>query len=1049
MELLIVHLTDIHIRDDADFDLLSERIGSIGGAICNHITDPDETNMLFCITGDFAFSGKDDQYTAIGMILEEICMIVRARFPQVDIYPVFVPGNHDCDFDADGASVREALLTSSKLNISDISQLKVCTSIQKGFFDFCSEWYKKFGAMYCSNDKVLTINELNFNKENIGIKFHCFNTSWCSKKQEEKGKMKIVSGKMKMPADNFPDKKPQDIVITLMHHDAEWLDWEDKVAWDNYHKRYSDIILVGHDHTIEFAWKQNYDDSSNYTIKGNQLFDKYSPNQSGFNILKIKTSESPVQECFFTYEWDGTIYKKIIDTGYRPFIKNRFIGSGIELKEEMWEYLEELDLDINKNERSLKLSDIYAFPTLREEKEKGAKFFRNKKDLIEYITENRFISLIGQKEYGKTALLKQLFEEYYAQKKFPVFLDIAEIYTSDGEALNRIIGKKYEETYNNINADIILQKDTTELICLIDNFEDIHLMDKTAKRFLKYLTNKFGIVIISRNPKLDLLNPLSYVEMNDFLQDTFKGLVIQSVGQSYKDRIINQWLLLDDDTQDINSTSFDAKKREKYTQIQTVMKSNYFNKTPLDLLLVLSYLEQDHPAQINYSRFSYIYDGLIMGKLSNIANKNTNLISTYKTILQKLAYKMYEDSIPSFVAESYVMGVIFDYKENHSNLMLKAADVIENLVKHRFLECKNDTYRFKHRYVYFYFVGSYINNRLPRDKKDDVIRNVFANIDQDINYNVALFLSYNLNKEFDVLPMIKELESSLLKDFEDFKYEDLKPLIEEWGGNIEKEIERIYTIPENKNIPILREKALEKQEEREHEVEETENTSKIPTDEDVIRLNEDVLKLGRIIDFMGDMLKNYAGEMENQPRQDTIDLMFRSVLKIVGSFCKLFVYLVDKLISMVEDKIKDGTEEEIHAKSDFIEVIKFLFSQVWFQFISMNITYLANSLASDVIKENINTYSNIMNTEFVKMTQLEYLLRTANTRLPISEINELFKGKNCLDDISQNILKNNIYRYLSSYQFDDNDRRKVCSILEFNIKDVLIEEQRLITLKNK
>ncbi len=51
-----------------------------------------------------------------------------------------------------------------------------------------------------------------------------------------------------------------------------------------------------------------------------------------------------------------------------------------------------------------------------------------------------------------------------------------------------------------------------------------------------------------------------------------------------------------------------------------------------------------------------------------------------------------------------------------------------------------------------------------------------------------------------------------------------------------------------------------------------------------------------------------------------------------------------------------------------IEVIKFLFSQIWFQFISTNITYLSNSLASDVIKENINTYSNIMNSEFVKMT---------------------------------------------------------------------------------
>ena len=1049
MELLIVHLTDIHIRDDEDFDVLSSRLGSIGGAICNHITEPDETKVLFCVTGDFVFSGKDAQYVTIGMILEEIYSLIKSRFPQVDICPVFVPGNHDCDFDAEEASLREALLVSPKLDITNVSLLKTCTSIQKGFFDFCDEWDKKYGAVYCSNDRVLTINEWNFEKENLCIKIHCINTSWCSKKQEEKGKMKIITGKMKMPSTDFPDKKKQDIVITMMHHDAEWLDWEDKEVWNNYHKKYSDIILVGHDHNIEFTWKENYDGSSNYHIKGNQLFDKYSPNQSGFNILKIKVNENPMQECFFTYEWDGVIYKKIIDTGYHPFVKNRFFGSGIELKEEIWEYLEELDIDINKDGRNLKLSDIFGFPTLREEKEKGARYFREKKRLIKYIDENKFIVLSGQREYGKTALLKQLFEEYYDQKKFPVFLNIAEINTSDGEILNKIIGKKYEETYNNITADMILQKDSKELVCLIDNFEEIHLMDKTAKGFLKYLTNKFGIVIISRNPKLDLLNPLSYVEMNDFIRENFKELVIQSVGKSFKDRIINQWLLLEDATQDINSTSFDAKKRKKYTQIQTVMKSNYFNNTPIDLLLVLSYLEQEQPAQINYSRFSYIYDGLIMGKLSNIANKDSNLISTYKTILQKLAYKMYDDNNQGFITESYLMGVVFDYLENHSNLKLKAADVVENLVKHRILECKDNTYKFKHRYVYYYFVGSYIDKKLPYNIKADVIKNVFANIDQDINYNIALFLAYNLNKEFEVLPLIKELEGTLLTDYKDFKYEDLKPLIEEWGGNIEKEIDRKYIIPENANIPILREKALEKQEELEQELEEKEPELKIPTDEDVIRLNEDAVKLGRIVSFMGDMLKNYAGEMENQPREETIDLMFRAELKIIGSFCEMFIYLVDKLISMVEEKIKDGTEEEIHAKSDFIEVIKYLFSQVWFQFISVNITVLANSLGSDVIKENINTYSNVMNTEFVKMTRLEYLLRIANTRLPVSEINDLFKGKECLADISQSILKYNISRYLSSYQFDDNDRRKVCTILEFNIKDILIEEQRLITLRSK
>ena len=52
MELVIVHLTDIHIRDDKDFDILSSRVPSLGGAICNHITEPDDTAVLMCVTGD-------------------------------------------------------------------------------------------------------------------------------------------------------------------------------------------------------------------------------------------------------------------------------------------------------------------------------------------------------------------------------------------------------------------------------------------------------------------------------------------------------------------------------------------------------------------------------------------------------------------------------------------------------------------------------------------------------------------------------------------------------------------------------------------------------------------------------------------------------------------------------------------------------------------------------------------------------------------------------------------------------------------------------------
>jgi len=272
------------------------------------------------------------------------------------------------------------------------------------------------------------------------------------------------------------------------------------------------------------------------------------------------------------------------------------------------------------------LSDIFGFPTLREERGKVTKIINDMSTLIEFIEKEKFISIRGDKEYGKTALSKQLFEKFFELKKFPIFLDIGKINTADGEALNRIVADKYLSTYNNVDADAIMQKESTERVCFIDNFEEIKLMDKNAKKFLRYLTNKFGYVIITRNHMLDIINPLNYVEMNDFIQDTFRILFIQPTRRAARERIVNKWIQLSGE-EDVNSVIFDAKRKEKYAQIEAVMKTNYFNKTPIDLLLVLSYLEQDHPTQLDYSRYSYVYDGLILNKLTMISEATGGQIS--------------------------------------------------------------------------------------------------------------------------------------------------------------------------------------------------------------------------------------------------------------------------------------------------------------------------------------------------------------------------------------------------------------------------------------
>ena len=117
---------------------------------------------------------------------------------------------------------------------------------------------------------------------------------------------------------------------------------------------------------------------------------------------------------------------------------------------------------------------------------------------------------------------------------------------------------------------------------------------------------------------------------------------------------------------------------------------------------------------------------------------------------------------------------------------MDVADLLKRLVKYRFLEQKNDTYRFKYGYMYYYFAGSYITQKLPPEMRPEVIKEVFLNINKDLNYNIALFLAYSLSIEFEILPVIKNLEDELLANYNDFKYEKLRDVIEKWSGNIEE-----------------------------------------------------------------------------------------------------------------------------------------------------------------------------------------------------------------------------------------------------------------------
>lgn len=1029
MEIIITHLTDLHMKDTSDLNVLLARTKSISGIICDHIIDSTNSIILFCMTGDFVFSGKAEQYKLVKKFLDEILRKIEIEFPKIITYIIFVPGNHDCDFDVDSKS-RNTILNSLSLNTSDPQQIEQCTSIQTNFFDFANTYKRSRKIISCAKNELLSTDKIVIDKEQVNLIIHCINTSWCSKLKEQKGNMKLDFDTSEI------EKEESDIVITLLHHDAEWLDWDSRECWNNYYKKFSDVVLVGHDHLSEFIMKTNYDESSNYHIKGNQLYSVEKPEQSGFNILKIDISN--MQECFFEYEWENTkqYYIRNISIDKRPFIRNRFIQLDIQLNKNIKDFIEQVNIDLpNKFSKEIKLFDIFGDPILKvlQEGVDTMEFIKTQEELMNFIFNKKYVVIEGSKEIGKTSLLKQVFNEFYKLHKYPIFIDMAKLNTCDGEELNRIIENIYDNYYKNKDAQAIMQESRDLRICFIDDFNNALLSNEDLKRILNYLKHKFSIIIITMNIKFNAMLPFNFMDtVNHLHNNHFYFLEMQPVMRLQKKKIIEKWLLLEDSNKDKNSIEFDARLKEKTNQVNAIMKNKLFDKTPRELLLVLSYLEQNSVAQIDCNGYSYIYEALTLDKLTSISNKDKNIFSMYKTILEQIALALYEDKNgQSYLDYDNLITIIQNYRKNYSSPSIKIDAIIDRLVDHNFLkEISPQAYKFRFNYIYYYFISNYFSKSISLEEKNKVIRYAFENIHKYVNYNIVLFLTRDLNFEYDILPFLKMYSNTILQSYSDFQYEEMQRYIEKWGVPIEDKINEIFFVPENKKISILSDYNLIN-----IDISEMESEAVITYKDKIESTNTEIVKMQYLINFVSSMLKTYSRQLKSKVIYETIELIFDNTFKIMGALIDFSVIFIEKIIPIIEKK----------GDIDYDTIIKLkqILGEVYYCFISFNVNMLAVSLENEVIKGGLDSYCKNHNCEFARMVRLQYLIIISGYHLPINEIKELFYGKNKLEPFSQSIIRQNIYYYLCSYQYDIKDKQTVCSILHFNIQDILIEEQRL------
>lgn len=232
------------------------------------------------ITGDTAFSGKQNEYAKTGEWLSQLCKVVGC--PEESV--LVVPGNHDVDW-----SQITGIVEDQHGMVADIGLDKLDNHIASRFHRdelACNmllaklnnyiEFASRYGRDFQSCRTPFWLQNV-FVLESPIIRFMGLNTVLFSDKRDAKGRLVVGPNQYIWPRDD-------DVVcIALLHHPLEWL--KDGQQAQSYFESRARLWLTGHEHKLAV---------------------RKSENEQGFEWLEIRAGATcpPSEDGYeFRYGW--------------------------------------------------------------------------------------------------------------------------------------------------------------------------------------------------------------------------------------------------------------------------------------------------------------------------------------------------------------------------------------------------------------------------------------------------------------------------------------------------------------------------------------------------------------------------------------------------------------------------------------------------------------------------------------------------------------------------------------------------------------------------
>ncbi|MGQ8875260.1 STAND family AAA ATPase [Paenibacillus sp. TSA_86.1] len=1009
MRIGILQLSDIHIKVSSNS--IISKYKAIIPAIKEYLF---ELECLFiAITGDSAFSGKQEEYIIAMEIYEDIKAQINS-IKEIDVHFIIIPGNHDCDFGL-STRVRDGQITLIQQGNAEIDKdvIEELIKPQKEFFNFLSCFDPVSNKIYSN----YLFTKYAFNLQGYSVAFNCLNSSWISELHEKPGSLIF-------PIDMYKDvikNNSEDLNITVIHHPRNWFQPENARIITSHLEKNSDIVLTGHEHVATGKKVESFEGSITQYVEGGVLQESFNDEISEFNIILFNLAEK--YQKFSRYSWNGEYYSNNFETEWKKFDKSSsHNASTFTLSDNFAESLNDPGINI-KHPRKTKVSleDIYVFPDakkiLNNDKPNKIEQIINLSKLKDYKNDFKVI-IYGAEKSGKSALTKIIYHHYYQSGFIPVYLDAQSITGSSISDVNKVIYKNFTLQYSKDALERYKQVEEKRKLLIIDGLEKYRFNSKNLIDLIDGLTSVYPNIIITGNEMLKLSNLILDEEPDKNSIEQFEKFEILQFGHVKRAEFVEKWNTIGQ--MSMSDQDIIEKQDRMLADINTVIGNNFVPSFPFFLLILLQTAESGFPHSNKESAYGYYYELLITQSFININMQNKE-IDAYYTYIAELAFYFYENEIVEFSKLEFSdFNTLLNRKYDLSHDFEKT---VSKLTSSGIIENSNNSFRFKYSYIYYYFVARYLSMKITDEKIRSITIKMCTNLQVEEYANILMFLTH-LSKDPFILNSLYDQAKKIFNEFEPTKLDKDISLLNELAVEIPKIVYNNIEVKKHRE-----EKLMAKDEIERSKREMATTTDGERRDETVMDVVAKLNVAFKTIEIMGQILRNYYGSIEASEKLYLAEETYMIGLRTLNSFLSLVNNNVHSISAKIERIIQE--EEKNPNKTEVEKLSRRVLFNLCCTIAFQTIIKISESIGS---KELYLTYKQISekhNMTSVKLIEISIKLDQLRA-LPyndIKRIKESIEG----NIIATSLLKLLVINHLYMYDTNISDKQRICSLLSIPI----------------